>query len=690
MRAIRSWRNQVSLQYVSARALIAAALFGSPAYAQDDAPETEPEIVVTAPLEGSSIESLQGAMVLSRDDVVENLNGGLGNSLDALPGVATTFYGVGASRPIIRGLGEDRVRVLDNGVGAIDASSASPDHALTADGLDASRIEVLRGAAALAYGGNAVGGVINVLDESIPTHETSDPLNVDALASYQSGNDGGEASVGLTADAGAVLFRLSASARETGDYDIPGFANIDGTGVEGSAPNSWTSFRAYGAGASLVRDWGFAGAAIKRTTDEYGLPPEPGETQGGHIELEQTRIESRGNMRVPWGPFTRLDFGLQHADYQHTEFEANGEPGTTFTNDGWEARVEAHHRREQLQGAVGLQASDSDFAAVGDEGFITPTNMRDAGAFVIERWDAGAWGLEGGGRLENRHVDNEVGGARDFTPVSASLGAFMRPAQNWFVAATLGRTERAPTATELFADGPHLATFSYEVGDSDNDIETALSFEASARYTTDSLTFELNLYRIAFSDYIALVNRGDVWWSDEATETSGFAPSPDDLSIPADATALPVFAFVQQDATFTGGEISASARLFEALGFVWRVTGALDLVRAEFDAGGDLPRIPPRTATLGLEAENTNWKGRVEFVDVAEQDDVGVLETPTDGYQFVNARLAWRPWGESGPLTLSLNGRNLGDEEGRVHTSFLKNELPLPGRSVRFVLSSAF
>jgi iron complex outermembrane receptor protein len=680
----------VSLNHASARALIAAACLGTPAYAQSGATQTEPEIVVTAPLEGSSIESLQGATVLSRDEVVENLNGGLGNSLDALPGIATTFYGVGASRPIIRGLGEDRVRILDNGIGAIDASAASPDHALTADGLDASRIEVLRGAAALAYGGNAVGGVINVLDESIPTHQTADPLSVTALTSHQSGNDGTEGSIGVIADAGVVMFHLSAAARETGDYDVPGFANIDGTGLPGSAPNSWTSFRAYGAGASLVRDWGFAGLAVKRTTDAYGLPPEPGETQGGHIELEQTRIESRGDLRVDWGPFTRLDFGLQHGDYEHTEFEADGEAGTTFTNNGWEARVEAHHRSQRLQGALGLQASDSDFAAVGEEGFITPTNTRDLGAFVIERWDDGVWGLEGGARIEHRRVDNEGGGERDFTPVSASLGAFIRPAPNWFVGATLARTERAPTATELFADGPHLATFSYEVGDPRNDIETALSFEASARYSSDPVTFELNLYRIAFSDYIALVNRGDVWWGDEASDTSGFAPSVDDPSIPADATVLPVFAFMQQNATFTGGEISASARLFEALGFAWRATGAVDLVRAEFDAGGNLPRIPPRTVTLGLEAENTNWKGRVERVDVASQDDVAALETPTEGYQFLNARLAWRPWGESGPLTLSLDGRNLGDEEGRVHTSFLKNELPLPGRSVRLILSAEF
>lgn len=673
--------------------MVFAAFVGSAypslAFAQNT-PDAEPEIVVTAPLEGSPIESLQGATVLNRDKVVETLNGGLGNSLDALPGVATTFYGVGASRPIIRGLGEDRVRILENGIGAIDAASASPDHAVSADGLDASRIEVLRGAAALAYGGNAVGGVINVLDDSIPTRAPANPVTFDGLASYESGNDGREGSAGVTAGAGGLVFRLSAAARETDDYDIPGFANADGTGVAGTAPNSWTSFRAYSGGASIVRDWGYAGLAIKQTTDDYGLPPESGETIGGHIELEQTREEARGDIRIGVGPFNRLDFGVQHADYEHTEFEADGAAGTTFTNEGWEGRVEAHHGGDALQGAIGLQASDSDFAAIGEEGFITPTNTRDLGVFAVERWDRGGWGLEGGARLEERTLDNDGGGERDFTAISASLGAFVRPAENWFLGATLARTERAPTATELFAFGPHLATFSFEVGDPDNDKETALSFEASARYTTDPVTFEINAYRIDFNDYIALTNRGDFWWSDEASGTDGFAPSDSDPSIPAGAEVLPVFAFVQQDATFTGGEISASARLFEATGLTWRATGAVDLVRAEFDSGGDAPRIPPRTATIGLEAENAAWRGRVELVDVADQDRVAAFETPTDGYQLVNARLSWRPLGGDNPFTIRLDGRNLTDEEARVHTSFLKNEFPLPGRSVRLAVATSF
>jgi iron complex outermembrane receptor protein len=671
--------------------IIAAAFAGWlwPAIAAAQETESE-EIVVTAPLEGSRIESLQGAAILARDDIVESLNGGLGDTLDSQPGVATTFFGAGASRPIIRGLGDDRVRVLENGIGAIDASSASPDHAVTADGLDAERIEILRGSAALAYGGNAIGGVVNVIDQSIPTRAV-DGFDVDGLASYASGDQGRQGALSFGADVGSFVVRLSGSARETEDYDIPGFANADGAGPEGSAPNSWTSLRTLSGGASLVRDWGFAGLAVKHTEDNYGLPPEaPGET-GGHIEMEQTRLETRGDVEVDLGLFDRIDFGGQRSDYTHTEFEGDGAPGTRFDSEGWEGRLEAHHRVGRLEGALGLQHSDVDFAATGDEAFITPTSTRDSGIFAVERWDSGRWGVEAGARLERREIDNEDGGARDFDTVSGSFGAFVRPAEGWFIAATVARVERAPTAIELFADGPHLATANFEIGDANLDRETAFSIEFSTHYNRGRFSAEFNLFNIDFADYIALVERGDVWWSDETSGTSGFAPDETDPGIPAGADILPVFVFTQQDANFVGGETSLRLRLLQAGPFA--VTGdvAYDLVRASFENGGHPPRIPPETLTLGLTAESDHWTGRIEAVDTAAQDRLAPFETPTDGYTFLNAALSYRPYGENDDrLVLRLDGRNLADEEGRVHASFLKDELPLPGRSLRFVVTTSF
>jgi iron complex outermembrane receptor protein len=651
----------------------AGALLPGVALAQDE--QDDQDIVVTAPIEGSRIESLQGAEVLRRDDIVSQLNGGLGNTLDATPGIATTFFGAGASRPIIRGLGDDRVRVLQNGIGAIDASTASPDHAVTSDGLDAERIEILRGAAALAYGGNAIGGVVNVIDQTIPTRSI-DGVSFEGLAAYSSVDDGAQGAANIGFGAGPFALRMSAAARDSDPYETP----------IGEALNQWTSVRSYGVGGSLLGDWGFAGLAVKNTQDEYGLLPEDPSEPGGHIEMEQTRIESRGDFRVNWGPFDRLDYGVQHSDYQHTEFEGTGAPGTVFTSEGWEGRLEVHHGSERHDGAFGVQFSDVDFAAEGEEAFISATNTQDSGVFFVERYDLGAWGVEGGLRLERREIDNVAFGARAFDNVSGSFGMFVRPAENWFVGATLAQVERAPTAIELFSDGPHLATANYEVGDPNLSQETATSFEASARYQRGPVRFEMNLYGIEFSDYIALVERGDVWWADGDAGTSGFAA--DAASAPAGADQfLPVFNFAQQDATFVGGEISAAMQLGEINGFAITTDGSLDLVRAEFVGGGHPPRIPPRSLTLGLEAENEQWTARVEAVDTAKQDRVATFETETDGYTFINAGLAWRP---TETWTIRLDGRNLTDELGRVHSSFLKDELPLPGRNFRLTLQASF
>lgn len=651
-----------------------AILVPNAAFAQDT--DTEEEVVVTAPLEGSRIESLQGAEVLRRDDIIEQLNGGLGDTLDATPGIASTFFGAGASRPIIRGLGEDRVRVLQNGIGAIDASTASPDHAVTSDGLDAERIEILRGSAALAYGGNAIGGVVNVIDQSIPTRAV-DGVEFEGLLSASSVDDGAHGAGRLRFGAGDFAFNLSATGSRSDPYDTP----------VGVAANQYTENRSFGAGGSMLGDWGFAGIAVKRTEDEYGLLPEAADEPGGHIELEQTRIESRGDFVVNWGAFDRLDYGIQHSDYTHTEFEGSGEPGTVFNSEGYEARLEAHHRGERLQGAIGLQYSDVDFGAVGEEAFITATNTRDAGVFVVERLDFGRWGLEGGARLERRELDNATIGGREFDTLAASGGIFFRPAENWFIGATLARTERAPTAIELFSDGLHLATDSYELGDPDLNPETALSLEGSLRFDNGRIRGELNLYRIDFEDYIALVDSGVVFWVDELSDTDGFDP-PD--AAPGGADLFSVFAFTQQDAAFQGGEFSLRANLFQTSGVQVSADAAYDWVRASFDGGGHPPRIPPASLTLGLAADGERWSGRVELVDVAEQSRLAAFETPTEGYTFFNASLAFRPQGEDSALSLRLDARNLGDELGRVHSSFLKDDIALPGRNVRLTLLTQF
>jgi iron complex outermembrane receptor protein len=525
--------------------------------------------------------------------------------------------------------------------------------------------------------------VVNVIDQSIPTRPV-EGLNGHAIASASSVDQGREGALDLTAGAGPFAVRGSVSARDTEEYDTP----------IGKVANSWTKSRTYAGGAAVVGGAGFAGISVKRVENDYGLLPEEAGEAGGRIEMTQTRIESRGEAKVQWGPIDRLDYAVQHSDYSHTEFEADGEAGTRFESKGYEARGEAHHANDAvfggaLTGAFGLQTNDVDLEAIGEEAFNPPTTTRKGGVFVVERWDRARWGLEAGARVERTEIENRGSGVeRSFDGASGSLGVFLRPAQGWFTGVTVARTERAPSAVELFADGPHIATETFEIGSDRLNSETANSIEATVRFAGNDRNAEFNLYRVEFSDYIGLVNRGDVFF--EADGLDGFATSPDDPAIPADASILPVFNYVQKDATFTGGEISVSSKLADIGAFTLRGRASLDYVRAEFASGGAIPRIPPRTGRLGLSLENASWTFSVEGVDVARQSRTATFESETPGYQMLNAGIAWRPSGEESAFAIRLDGRNLTDELARVHSSFLKDKAPLQGRSVRLALTANF
>ncbi|MGE0828259.1 MAG: TonB-dependent receptor [Hyphomonadaceae bacterium] len=673
----------------SSRALMALLMaWPAAAFAQTRASETD-EIVVTAPLDRARSDLAQGISVLDRQDTLSAPIGGLGETLESQPGISSSFFGAGASRPIIRGLGEDRIRILSNGVGVIDASAVSPDHATTSEGLEAERIEVLRGPAALAYGGNAVGGVINVIDNSIAERRPADAFSARLYAGLAGGLNSAAAAGESTFARGAFVFNFNAFTRDSGDFDIPGYADAHAAEeiaggadpaefARGEAPNSFSEAHSLGAGVSIVGADGFIGASVKRYETLYGIPEaahahedeeEEGEAlfAGPRIDMAQTRYDARAGWERPFWLFERAHAALAIVDYTHAEIEETGEIGTLFSNEGWEARVEAHHRPHgNLTGAWGFSAFSKDFAAVGDEAFISPTTTEEWGAFGVERLELGAFSLEGGLRYDQRTLDNADAGERDFDLVSASVSGGWRPRDALYFGLTLARTERAPTDVELFAFGPHLATQAFEIGDANLDKEIATTIEAAARWQGARWRVEASLYRAEFSDFIALIATGD-----EEDE-------------------LPVYQFTQTDAHFVGGEIEARYDLFDWGGTTFSVDGSYDWVRGEFDEGGNLPRIPPASLTLGLAAEGGMLGGRIEFVDVAAQDDVAALEERTAGYALWNAQLRFQPVAGDERLSFLIDGRNLTDEEARAHASFVKDLLPRPGRSIRFAILSQF
>ncbi len=594
----------------------------------------------------------------------------LGDVLNGLPGVRTTAFAAGASRPVIRGLAGPRVLVLSNGVGLIDASGLSPDHQVAADPADASRIEVLRGPSTLAYGGTAIGGVVNVIDDRIASVAPEGGLDGRIGIQSTGVDDGWAASADLSAAVGPLVVSLEGQRREAGDYAIPRPAEsrhlleAEGetlTTLEGSdLENSFSNVSVYGGGLSWIGADGFVGLSVRRTESDYGVP---GHAHEGHddaavtIGLQQTRYDLRGEWSVDLGPFERIRASGGYADYQHTEFEGE-EVGTRFLSDGWEGRVELVQANiDGWQGAIGAQMLRRDFDAVGDEAYVPRTRIAEAGAFVLQRLDRGRLGFEGGLRFDHRNLDSLVA-ERDFQNVSASLGVFYRPGPSWFVGLSLASSGRGPTEAELFADGPHAATRAYEIGDPDLGSERANSVEGTLHVDLGPVSTDLHLYHARYDGFIDLAPTG------------------------GEADDLPVFAYVQTDARFTGFEVQAAWRLWdEGDRRSLRLEAAGDYVRGDTDLGPPA-RIPPWSATARAVMQHDAWTGRLELREVGVQDRLAAFELPTDGYRTLNAFLAWSPDPEGG-LLVYVEGRNLNDAEVREHASFLKDLAPSPGRNLR-------
>ncbi|NNC38574.1 MAG: TonB-dependent receptor [Acidimicrobiales bacterium] len=674
-------------------AAITGLLFSTSTFAF--AQEQFDEIIVTGSILSNSVdEAITGVSVLSDDDLLKRLAPTLGETLKTEPGVSSTAFGAGASRPIIRGQGGDRVRVLTNGIGSIDASSASPDHAVAAEPAQAERIEVLRGASLLRYGSSGSGGIINVIDGRIPGQIPEDKLDGAIRIGASSVDQGREVSGALDYGIGdSVVLHLDSTYKETDDYNIPGFAESERLRAEeeeeGNAPeqeafgrldNSDVSTSSQSVGLSYIGENGFIGVAVHNFNSDYGVPgghgheeehdedheDEEEEEEGGvTIGLDQTRIDLNGEVELN-GFIEKLQIFGGYADYKHTEFEAPGEPGTVFTNEGYEVRAEAiQAEKNGWAGAYGAQIRSRDFAAIGDEAFVPPTNTRQIGLYTFQAKEIGDLHLEVGARYENVKQENaQAGTDRKFDLWSVSGGGDVHLTDTIRLGGTVFRTERAPTTEELYSDGPHLATNQFERGDSSLGKEIATGIEAAFRHRTDTHFITANIFYTDYSNYIS--DRGTAETEDE----------------------LPVFQFVGEDATFKGFEIQAGHDVATLGSFDVKVDGLAEYVRAETDSG-NLPRIPPLSILTGIEADSDRLNLRAELDYTSAQNDISVFETPSEDYALVNVFATWKA-DLAQEVQISLSVQNLFDEEARQHTSFLKELVPLPGRNIRFSLSSRF
>jgi iron complex outermembrane receptor protein len=653
------------------------------------------DVVVTAsPLARAQDEIAAPTHVLAGDALARRQQGTLGETLSGMPGVESTYFGPGASRPVIRGLGGDRIRVLTGGVGTLDASVVSPDHAVSLDPLLIERVEIVRGPAALLYGGGAIGGVVNVVDGRIPEALPPGPLagRVE-LRGDTAANERAAAAV-FTGAAGKFAWRLDGFRRETEDIDIPGFAEAAALRAEhdeeheneedaeeregempafGTLPNSATETTGGAFGLSYISGKGHLGISSSGFDSRYGVPghdhheaeqagadsqEEPGDVR---IDLRQRRWDAHGEWLAPLGILRAARFQLGVADYKHTEFEGDA-VGTRFANNAHEGRLELLHEKVgDVEGALGWQFARSDFAAAGDEAFMPPAVTRNHAVFVYEELVRGDWTAQFGARVERQKI---VPTAASGLPTSEHTGETFTAGLIWRVsgggslALSASANERAPNAQELYADGPHAGTGAYELGDATLGIERSQGLDLAYRHRRGALTGEIGVFLNTFDGYIYEVATG------------------------AEEEGLPVFAFVQRDARLYGAEAELVFHLHETKEGVADFRVFADSVRATNTSDDTpLPRTTPVRLGIGFDWQRGPWSAFTEWRHVQKQARVASQETKTPAYDLVGMGAAWRFDAGRTHGEFFVRGSNLLDQTARVHASFLKDLAPLPGRN---------
>lgn len=660
-----------------------------PALAQDDYhSEKSGDIVVTGVFLRSQQDILSGTSVLSGVDLVRDLKPTIGDTLTSQPGVSATSFGPNASRPILRGFQGERVRVLTDGIGSFDVSNTSVDHAVVINPLTADRIEVLRGPSALLFGSAAIGGVVNVVDSRIPRLVPDEPIHLEGIATYGSAADERTISGALeTPLSDKLVFHLDGSYSKTDDLDTgthiltpslraeaaassdPAIAAL--ADLRGKLPNSASETWNVAGGLALITEGGNLGFSVSHFDSLYGVPVryslDPSvEAEEVRLDMKQTRADLRAEIDAGGGILDKIRFRAGFADYQHSELEETGEVGTTFFNQGLEARLELlQAKRGGWEGAVGGQMLIRHFDVEGEEKFLPKNETRQLGLFTLQSVDFGKLRAEAGARYEYSDVsasaDSDIGNPslkKTFNSFSGSLGASYALADGWRLGINGSHSQRAPSAEELFANGPHAGTQSFEVGDPNLEKEKSWGVEATLHGSGEGYSFSASAYHSWFDNYIY-------------DERTGLIE--DDL---------PVFQYRQGKARYYGFEAEGSVKLAQLGGFAFNLDGLADYVRARIVNVGPAPRIPPLRMLAGLEAQGERLQGRLEVEHVWDQKRLALNETPTDDYTLVNASISFKPIADNG-TTIILSANNIFDVEARRHASFLKDYAPLAGRDFR-------
>ncbi|QBE66079.1 TonB-dependent receptor domain-containing protein [Pseudoduganella lutea] len=654
-------------------------------------PDSIPTVLVSASALGVVADDMiTPATTLAGAELVRVRESTLGETLGRLPGITSSHFGAGASRPVIRGMDGPRVKILADGAEVQDAATISPDHAVAFEPLLAERIEVLRGPSALAYGGGAVGGVVNIIDRKIPTALPSKA--VEGSAEVRAGSAAREkaGAFEMTAAAGSVAFHAEGVKRDADEYRV-GKDWPEGRRVHGSYKDTETGT----VGLSWIGERGYLGAAFTKERTEYGIPGHAHEFEGCHphgdhlhcgdhgdedeeghdhgheeegavpyVKLDSERWDVRGEYRDPLAGFSKVRLRASFTDYRHDEIEGN-EIATTFTSKAHDARLELEHKPVAgWRGVVGLQTTRRDFAALGEEAYVPATLTKKHAAFVTEEYRLDDWRFEAGLRHEWQDIDVAAQPERGTSArgTSLALGAVWKFAPRYSLRAAISRSHRLPGAEELYADGIHLATSTWEIGNENLAKETSNNIDVTLRKFAGPTTFSVSAFHNRIDNYI---------YARTLDNHEGFQ----------------LVEYAQRDATFTGIEGELRHELPAGL----QATLFGDYVRARLrDGGGNVPRIPAGRLGAKLDGEWRGWHGMVEAYRVATQDKVSPYEGRTAGYNMLNVGTHYNTRIAGLPAMLYTRLNNVTDELAFSHTSFIKHAAPLPGRNLTAGLRVTF
>lgn len=696
--------------------------------------------VVAAPMHMSIMESASPVNVLGGETLRRRQAATLGDTLEKLPGVQSNFHGNVASTPIIRGLSGPRVLIAQNGLDVSDVSRVGPDHSVASEASTSQQIEVLRGPATLFYGSGAIGGVVNVVDGRVPADSDT---RGEWLLETDSVNNQKLGSFNVTTGTDAIGFYADGYWRESDDYDTPVAPDNDEAGADAAhrVANSAEESNGFTVGASYLLDNGYVGIAVEQFNREYGIPghshgDEHGdEEEGVFADLEQTKVQLLGEFTINSDWLRSVNFRAGHTNYEHSEIE-HGAVGTVFENNTNEVRVELMHAAfDQWQGGLSLHYKDSEIVARGSEAFTPPSESQMIALVLMEERhfgdvlvqlgarvervtleapevllpQVGAHGHDEEGEEEHDHdYDHEEDAEftrvfdvdQEFTPVSLSAGVVWDFTPGYNVGLSVSRSQRAPSASELLSFGPHIGTGTYEVGalfalsgneerafglaSADIDLETANNIDFTLRKTSGDIGFVFNAFYNQVDNYYFQTDTG--LYADSGHDHD----EEDDHDHSADehdhSAELPVYLFSSADAVLHGFEVQVAWQLADE----FKAQVFSDYVRARLKDGGDLPRTPPLRVGTQLSYQTETISAHLDITHYADQDRTAPTETATDGYTMVDAFVSYDIQLLSQDMSVYLKGTNLTDTEARVHTSFLKDLAPRPGRSVGVGLRGYF